>query len=587
MQAPLDAALAHHRAGRLDEAAVLYLQSIEAQPDCAVALNMLGNIEYQRNRVDDALRLIGRAIDIDPASPAYRITLGHVYRRTGDMAMAGSCYREALRLSPGSTLAAVSLADALKGQGELAGAVELLQGVLAREPDRGDALGLLGDLWLELERPADAVRVFSHLLAVDARSADAAFRLGVAANQQGEASLAIASFELAISLRPDFPEAHYNLGVIAAQRQDLVAAEAWFRRTLAIRPDDVDAHVNLSALLLRTGRADEARLHRDNAYRRQCVFLRPSRTARRTVLILFDAGKGNINLSHLFPRTHNNVVDWMIEYAPDGQGEALPGFDLVFNAMGDPDIAGTAVAAATHFIAACNRPVLNRPEAVARTARDKLPALLASIDGLRVPEVWRVAADEPWPATVAGHLPLLVRPVDTHGGGGLQRLQCSSDLERAAATRTGAVYVSTFRDFRSADGWYRKYRVIFIDKDPYPYHLAISPHWLVHYATAGMQADPWKLEEERRFLEDPQQALGAAGMAAIAAIGSRMDLDYSGVDFSVLADGRILVFEANPVMLVHPEDEQGVLAFKNPFVARILDAFEALLSRRTASGQAR
>jgi hypothetical protein len=55
----------------------------------------------------------------------------------------------------------------------------------------------------------------------------------------------------------------------------------------------------------------------------------------------------------------------------------------------------------------------------------------------------------------------------------------------------------------------------------------------------------------------------------------------------VLADGRILVFEANPVMLVHPEDEQGVLAFKNPFVARILDAFEALLSRRTASGQAR
>ncbi len=94
-----------------------------------------------------------------------------------------------------------------------------------------------------------------------------------------------------------------------------------------------------------------------------------------------------------------------------------------------------------------------------------------------------------------------------------------------------------------------------------------------------MQAHAWKLEEERRFLEDPEAVLGAAGVAAIAAIGARMDLDYAGVDFSVLRDGRILVFEANPVMFVHPEDAQGALAFKIPHVARILDAFEAVLAR--------
>jgi hypothetical protein len=32
---------------------------------------------------------------------------------------------------------------------------------------------------------------------------------------------------------------------------------------------------------------------------------------------------------------------------------------------------------------------------------------------------------------------------------------------------------------------------------------------------------------------------------------------------------------------VHPEDAQGVLAFKIPHVARILDAFEAMLTRAT------
>jgi tetratricopeptide (TPR) repeat protein len=581
MSTSLDAALAHHRAGRLDEAAALYLQSLEAAPDCAVAWNMLGNVEYQRDRFDDALRLIGRAIRIDPASSAYRITLGHVYRRIGDLAAAGNCYREALSLSPTSTLAAMSLAGALRGQGELDGAVDVLQEILVRDPERLEALAMLGEVWLALERPAEAGRVFNQVLAIDSISADTHFGLGVASIQQGEASLAIECFEKAILLEPDHSEAHYNLGVIDAERQQYGSAEAWFRRAVAICPEYVDAHVNLSAILLRTGRAAEARVHREIAYRRKCLFVRTSRAALRTVLILFDAGQGNINLSHLFSRPGNSVIDWMIEYAPQGQAEALPAFDLVFNAMGDPDLAGAAVLPASRFIAGCSKPVLNLPEAVASTSREKIPALLSGIDGLLVPKVWRVSAGDPWPADIADHLPVLVRPVDTHGGLGLQQVTSADGFGRIATQSWQASYVSRFCDFRSADGWYRKYRVIFIDRQPFAYHLAISPHWLVHYATADMQAHPWKLEEERRFLENPQEALGPVGLAAIAAVGARMNLDYSGVDFSVLPDGRILVFEANPVMLVHPEDPKGVLAFKNPHVTRIFDAFEAHLSRLT------
>ena len=156
-------------------------------------------------------------------------------------------------------------------------------------------------------------------------------------------------------------------------------------------------------------------------------------------------------------------------------------------------------------------------------------------------------------------------------------------LDRTVAKSNEPAYISAFCDFRSADGWCRKYRVIFIDREPLPYHLAISPHWLVHYATAGMEAHAWKLDEERRFLESPQAVLGAAAWAAVAAIGERLDLDYAGVDFSLLPDGRILVFEANPVMFVHPEDRDSILAFKAPYVARILDAFEAMLAKVCAA----
>ena len=85
------------------------------------------------------------------------------------------------------------------------------------------------------------------------------------------------------------------------------------------------------------------------------------------------------------------------------------------------------------------------------------------------------------------------------------------------------------------------------------------------------------IAEERRFLEDPETALGRRAYAAISAVGRRMDLDFAGVDFAVLPDGRALLFEANATMFVHPEAADGPLAHKNSFVNRILEAFRARL----------
>jgi hypothetical protein len=69
-------------------------------------------------------------------------------------------------------------------------------------------------------------------------------------------------------------------------------------------------------------------------------------------------------------------------------------------------------------------------------------------------------------------------------------------------------------------------------------------------------------------------------MKAIAEIGARLDLDYCDLDFSRLPDGRVLVFEANATMLVHPEADDGPFAYRNTAVSRITGAFQALLARK-------
>jgi len=212
--------------------------------------------------------------------------------------------------------------------------------------------------------------------------------------------------------------------------------------------------------------------------------------------------------------------------------------------------------------------------------------MLAGVDGLVIPRTVRVSAEAlaDGPAQAAAlaavDAPLLVRPIGSHGGKGLVRIDAGADAADLPAA--AAYYLTAFHDFRSGDGFHRKYRAIFVGREPLPYHLAISRDWMVHYEHAGMEGDARRLTEELRYLEDPAAALGGDAWAAVAAIGAAIDLDYAGVDFTLTADGRVLVFEANATMLVHPEAPDGPLAHKNPFIERITGAFQAMLSSPVA-----
>jgi hypothetical protein len=44
------------------------------------------------------------------------------------------------------------------------------------------------------------------------------------------------------------------------------------------------------------------------------------------------------------------------------------------------------------------------------------------------------------------------------------------------------------------------------------------------------------------------------------------------------------VFEANATMLVHPEAEASPFAAKNPYVSRVIEAFQAMVAERSSGG---
>ena len=65
----LQAAMAHHQAGGLDEAEALYRKLLDAVPNHPHALHLLGALETGRGRPARAVELIGRALPALARSP--------------------------------------------------------------------------------------------------------------------------------------------------------------------------------------------------------------------------------------------------------------------------------------------------------------------------------------------------------------------------------------------------------------------------------------------------------------------------------------------------------------------------------------
>ncbi len=396
-----------------------------------------------------------------------------------------------------------------------------------------------------------------------------ALGLVLQASTPGEEATACLCAAMALEARS--PLALYNLATVYFQARRMAEAERWYRLTLALDPTLVAANQNLAALLEEQRRYDEARHYRDIAFSQQSVFVEQASSPEAlTVLVLSASAAGNVPIDFLLPPNRYTRIKWFIEYAPT---EPLPEFDIVFNALGDSDVAARALAAASRFLEACDKPVLNHPSQIPRTTRDQIWRLLAPIERLVAPKTMRWEAGVPSPID----FPVLARPIGSHGGQGVVRITTPEEL---GSLEPAPRYLTPYYDYRSADGLFRKYRVIFVDRVPYPYHLAISENWLVHYFSADMAVNETKRAEEQLFLEKPGQSLGAAAWETVEAIGRHLNLDYAGVDFALLADGRVLLFEANATMLAHLADEPALFAYKHRALPALFDAFYRMVDQR-------
>ncbi|MGI4847159.1 MAG: ATP-grasp domain-containing protein [Janthinobacterium lividum] len=386
----------------------------------------------------------------------------------------------------------------------------------------------------------------------------------------------------------------------AFAKQDLQPYASGLIERISKLPDDAHALMNLANTLLLSGSRELALAAQGEALALQQLYDIPATGIERLRLLVFMAAGDLMANTPLEFLLENSDVALTLLYVGAGipAPEVLPEHHAVFIAIGQSDDNHELLLELAQVMADWPRPVINAPERIAALARDKACALLRDVETIAMPMSARIPRDcvrllgQDQMALTSlledGEFPIIVRPVGSHAGHGLEKISTPAEVSAYLDTVAGEeFFLSRFIDYRSADGLFRKFRIMLIDGQPFICHMAISSHWMIHYLNAGMAESEEKRAEEGRFMASFAEDFVPRHAAAFAAITERLELDYVGIDCAETPDGKLLIFEADSDMIVHAMDPVDMYPYKPAPMQKLFGAFRAMLVKRVNAAIAR
>lgn len=360
-------------------------------------------------------------------------------------------------------------------------------------------------------------------------------------------------------------------------------------------PDDAMLWMNLSTAMMSLKHEELGLTIQDQALAQQRIYVRPAAVQPAKLRLLMLVVPGNLSANvPIDCLLENSDVD-LIYYFMDPHGAEplawdIPEHDLTMVAVGASDDTRELITRLEHKLADWPTPVINAPQFVFSSERNTASLLLQNVPGLQISpalhitrtELEEVAAGSLMLSdVVAGHqFPIILRPVGTHGGHGLQKLDTPAEVATYLTELNEPVFfLSQFIDYSGDDGQFRKFRVVLIDGKPYACHMGISSHWMIHYVNAGMYEDAAKRAEEAVFLNTFSD-FAERHKVALDTIYQRSGLDYLGIDCAETKDGQFLVFEIDPAMVIHAMDDEVLFPNKQIHMSKVINAFRNLLLAR-------
>jgi len=287
IQAQLKAALAHHQAGELDQAATIYQHVLAENDRQWEARYYLGTLQLQRGDLDQSIRTFLQVVQLQPELPDVYNNLGVAYHAAGKWQEAGQSFEQALRLNPhyeraffnlgslfesrGAFSEAVKcyqkahdlntgnpethhkLADALKSAGEWKRSEDIYRELLVATPGDFDLSMKLAYVLVLQRQYQEAIMLYESMLKTSPDHYQILVSLSYVYEAVGNIDAAIKAAERSIQVAPTQPEGYNNLGNALKLQHDLEGARENFKKAISLRPDFAMAEFNLATTRLLQG----------------------------------------------------------------------------------------------------------------------------------------------------------------------------------------------------------------------------------------------------------------------------------------------------------------------------------------------
>ncbi len=242
LQSLLQQGIAHHRAGRLKEAAALYRRLQAVAPKNFDVLHLSGTVALQQGAHGEAADLLRRALKLDPRSAVCALRLGLACIGLGEIAAAERHLRDSLERDPLLPEAWCNHAITLGALGRSSEARAGYERAIKLKPDYAEAHDRLGALVFYTDGFAAAVPHFRRMVDLEPGNATAWSNLGATLGQSTSPEEAFLCFERALALEPAHAQALTARALIWQLTYRVPEALAGYGEVLAKYPRHYEAH---------------------------------------------------------------------------------------------------------------------------------------------------------------------------------------------------------------------------------------------------------------------------------------------------------------------------------------------------------
>ena len=246
------------RAERFSDSRSLWLDAVERNPSCWMALGNLGMIAHGEGRIPEARSYFQSALRIHPRSIEALNNLGFISMESGDLPAARKFFEEVLTIDPKQSKSLANLGDIARREGKTAEAIRYYERAIEANDLNPEAKCSLASL-LQADGRSDQADA---LLRDACRKSPLApvphAMLASLLTSRGDAPDAVVEFKRSLALDPSSGIVRNELALLDIRLGHPAEASEELRRILRENPGNTDARMNLALLLLNQGSLPEA-----------------------------------------------------------------------------------------------------------------------------------------------------------------------------------------------------------------------------------------------------------------------------------------------------------------------------------------